>query len=293
MATAATFAAAGDGVHLLVEESGAGEPIVFAHEFGGDHRSWEPQVLGLRGRYRCIVYGARGYPPSDVPADPSAYSQERARDDLIAVMDHLGLASAHLVGLSMGSFTCLHVALAAPARARSIVLAGCGWGSTPGDEERFRSECEAAARVFETDVVAAAERHAVGPARVQLQRKDPVRWREFARRLALHPPVAAAHTLRGVQMRRPLLTELVEAMGKLAVPCLVIAGDEDDRSLEPSLLLKRSIPRAGLEVFPRSGHTLNLEEPVRFNRVVGDFVDEVEAGGWEARDPRSTAAAFL
>jgi pimeloyl-ACP methyl ester carboxylesterase len=89
-----------DGVNLYFEQSGQGEALVFVHEFGGDHRSWEPQVQHLRERYRCVVFSARGYPPSDVPADPQAYSQEHARDDVIAVMDHLGIGRAHLVGLS-------------------------------------------------------------------------------------------------------------------------------------------------------------------------------------------------
>ena len=68
-----------DGVGLYVEETGDGTPILFVHEFAGDHRSWEPQVRYFSRRYRCISFDARGYPPSDVPADPAAYSQDRAR----------------------------------------------------------------------------------------------------------------------------------------------------------------------------------------------------------------------
>ena len=282
-----------DGIGLYFEESGAGEALVFVHEFGGDHRSWDRQVEHLRDRYRCVVFSARGYPPSDVPTDPQSYSQEHARDDVVAVLDQLAIGSAHLIGLSMGAFACLHVALAAPTRVRSLVLAACGWGATPGDEESFRAECAAAAQIFETDIKAAAERHAEGPARVQLQRKDARGWKEFYERLALRSPIGAANTLRGVQMRRPPLRALVPQMRALQVPTLVIAGDEDDRSLEPSLLLKRSIPRAGLEVFPNSGHTLNLEESKRFNRALEAFVLSVEAGTWPARDVRSTVPSFL
>ena len=287
------IAKAKNGVDLYFEEYGNGDTVVFAHEFAGDHRSWEPQVRHLQERYRCVVFSARGYPPSGVPVDGRAYSQEIARDDVIAVMDHLGIDRAHLVGLSMGSFACLHVALAAPARARSIVLAGCGWGSTPGDEESFRSDCAAAAQAFEVDVRVAAELHATGPARLQLKRKDERRWNEFRDRLAMHSPLGAANTLRGVQMRRPLLSALTPQMRALQVPTLVIAGDEDDRSLEPSLLLKRSILRAGLEVFPNSGHTLNVEEPERFNRALANFFSEVEAGTWPSRDARSSVPSFL
>ena len=68
-----------DGVRLHVEESGDGTPIVFVHEFAGDHRSWEPQMRFFARRYRCVSYAARGYPPSETPADESAYSRSCTR----------------------------------------------------------------------------------------------------------------------------------------------------------------------------------------------------------------------
>jgi pimeloyl-ACP methyl ester carboxylesterase len=101
-----------DGVQLYYEEAGAGTPVVFVHEFGGDHRSWEPQVRHFSRRYRCIAYNARGYPPSDVPEDFERYSQARARDDIRAVLDALRIDKAHVVGLSMGAFATLHFGMA-------------------------------------------------------------------------------------------------------------------------------------------------------------------------------------
>src|SRR5260370_17973769 len=95
-------------------------------------------------RSRCIASTARGYPPSDVPADTERYSQARARDDIIAVLDHLGIDRAHIVGLSMGGFATLHVGLAHPERARSLVIAGCGHAPRPAQEEKFRAPCPAA-----------------------------------------------------------------------------------------------------------------------------------------------------
>src|SRR6185312_6167263 len=70
-----------DGVKLHAEETGQREPLLFVHEFAGDHRSWEPQVRFFSAAYRCVTYAARGYPPSDVPTDPEAYSQQRAVAD--------------------------------------------------------------------------------------------------------------------------------------------------------------------------------------------------------------------
>src|SRR5438105_10528684 len=97
-----------DAVKLYYEETGAGTPIVFVHEFAGDWRSWEPQVRHFARRYRCITYSARGYLPSDVPDGAERYSQERWREDIRCVLDALKLPAAHIVGLSMGAFATLH-----------------------------------------------------------------------------------------------------------------------------------------------------------------------------------------
>src|SRR5262249_58563328 len=93
-----------DGIKLFYDETGTGIPLVFVHEFAGDHRSWESQVRYFGRRYRCIRYNARGYPPSDVPADGERYSQARARDDIRAILDPPKIDKAHVVRLSLGGF---------------------------------------------------------------------------------------------------------------------------------------------------------------------------------------------
>jgi len=105
-----------DGVRLYFEETGRGMPLIFVHEFAGDHRAWEPQMRHFGQRYRAITFAARGYPPSDVPTDPASYSQARAADDIAAVLDHLNIAQAHVVGLSMGGFATLHFGFRHPGR---------------------------------------------------------------------------------------------------------------------------------------------------------------------------------
>ena len=133
-----------DGVRLFYEEAGTGTPIVFAHEFAGDSRSYEPQLRYFARRYRCIAYNARGYPPSDVPAKLEHYSQDRARDDIRAVLDALGIAKAHIVGVSMGSYAALHFGLHYPERALSLVLGGCGHGSpaSAASRSQFQEDAE-------------------------------------------------------------------------------------------------------------------------------------------------------
>jgi len=281
-----------DGVTLHAEETGQGEPLLFVHEFAGDHRSWEPQVRFFSRVYRCVTYAARGYPPSDVPTDPGAYSQERAVADAVAVLDGLDIDQAHVVGLSMGGFTALHLALAYPGRLLSAVVAGAGYGAEPERADAFRSESMLTAAAFANEGAAkVAERYALGPARVQFQNKNPRGWAEFAEALAGHSYLGSALTMRGVQAARPSLYTLTGELAQIAVPVLVLVGDEDEGCLEPALMLKRTIPAAGLAVLPRTGHTANLEEPDVFNRVVDTFLASVARGAWHPRDPRSRSAS--
>lgn len=75
-----------DGIRLHYEESGEGTPLIFVHEFAGDHRSYEAQLRHFGRRYRAVAFNARGYPPSDVPEAVSAYAQARAADDILAIV---------------------------------------------------------------------------------------------------------------------------------------------------------------------------------------------------------------
>ena len=283
-----------DGVKLYYEESGAGKPLIFVHEYAGDVRSWEPQMRFFSRYYRCIAFNARGFPPSDVPQDPEKYSQARARDDIRSVLDHLKVDKAHVCGLSMGGFAALHFGMTYGARALSLVVGGCGYGAEPAKREQFREETNAAAAAIERDgMVKVAERYSLGPTRVQFQNKDPRGWAEFAKQLAEHSTKGSALTMRGVQARRPSLWELVDGMKQLRVPTLILTGDEDDPCLEPALMMKRAIPTAGLAVMPNAGHTINIDEPDEFNRQVLAFLSAVEKGAWPTRDPRSLSGGTL
>jgi pimeloyl-ACP methyl ester carboxylesterase len=283
-----SYAMTDDGVRLYLEVTGSGVPIVFVHEFAGDHRSWEPQVRFLSRWFRCITFNARGYPPSDVPEDATRYSQARARDDIRDVLAHFGIERAHIVGLSMGGFATLHFGMAYPSRARSLLIAACGYGADPNRQAEFQAEMEATAgRIEQESMAEFAKSYAVGPARVQLQNKDPRGWSEFATQLAGHSTRGSALTMRGVQKQRPSLWSLRDAMRKMSVPTLIVTGDEDDPCLEPGLMMKRTIATAGLAVIPRSGHAINLEEPDEFNRIAYDFITAVETGRWSPRDHRA------
>ena len=277
-----------DGVKLHYEEAGSGTPVVFVHEFAGDHRSWEPQLRHFSRRYRCITYAARGYPPSDVPADPERYSQARATDDIRCVLDGLGIPRAHVVGLSMGAFASLHFGMRYPERALSITVAGGGYGAHPAQYARFQSDARENAKLIrEQGMAHFAATYGHGPTRVQLHAKDPRGFEEYLRQLAEHSALGSANTMLGYQGRRPSLYALTDEMAKIRVPTLIVAGDEEEPCLEACLLMKRCIPTAGLAIVPRSGHAINLEEPATFNALLESFFHQVEAGRWGARDPRA------
>ena len=277
-----------DGIGLHYEEAGEGVPILFIHEFGGNHESWEPQMRFFARRYRCITYAARGYPPSDVPPDLEQYSQRIAVADAVAVLDGLGIGKAHIVGLSMGGFCTVHFGIHHPDRALSLTVAGAGYGFEKENEEYFRGVSREVADQFQTlGAKAFAPIYGSGASRVQFQNKDPRGWQEFVERLATHSDTGAANTMRGVQARRPSFWDLEEELKRMMVPTLVVVGDEDDHCLQPGIFLKKTIPACGLSIFPKAGHTLNLEEPAAFNALLAEFFAQAEAGAWKVRDPRA------
>jgi pimeloyl-ACP methyl ester carboxylesterase len=287
------YATTDDGVRLYFEETGSGVPVIFVHEFAGDLRSFELQLRHFGKRYRAVAYNARGFPPSDVPEDVSSYSQVRAADDILAVLDHIGAPKAHVVGLSMGGFATLHFGLRHPSRALSLCVGGCGYGAEPDKREIFRAEADTiAATLRKNGMQAFAERYAYGPTRVQYENKDPRGHAEFKKMLAEHSATGSANTQAGVQKERPSLYTLTEEMAGITVPTLIITGDEDWPCLVPGVLMKQTIPTAALSVMPNCGHAINIEEPEEYNRIVGDFLAQVDSGRWPHRDPRAISASI-
>ena len=282
MPTVSGAFAAGDGVNIHYQVAGQGLPLIFSHEFAGDITSWEPQVNFFARRYRVITYCHRGYPPSDVPEDPGAYSQDRLVADMRELLRHLGVDRAYVAGLSMGAATAVSFAIAHPEMCRALVAAATGTGSTDREHhvEAFRQNVQ---RLQSEGIGGFADAYASGPARVQFQRKDPAGWEKFRAGLAAHSARGSALMTQGVQLKRPTVFQLEEEMRRMTVPTLLMVGDEDEPCIEPMLFMKRCIPGSGLAMFPQSGHAINLEEPALFNSTVLDFLTAVEAGAWATR----------
>jgi pimeloyl-ACP methyl ester carboxylesterase len=240
--------------------------------------SWDAQVHYFARRYRVITYNARGYPPSGVPGDAAAYSQDIAVEDLYGLLRHLGIAQAHVAGLSMGGSTALHFGVRHPEMARSLIVAAAGSGSD--DPEEFRRTWRELSERIRAEGAPALADYASGPTRLQLKRKDPKGWQEFMDLLLQHSVTGSALTMLGVQVGRPPIFVWEPQLRAMQAPTLVLVGDEDTPCIEPALFMKRTIPRCGLAVLPQSGHAINLEEPDLFNRLCSEFLSAVEAGKW-------------
>jgi pimeloyl-ACP methyl ester carboxylesterase len=285
-----------DGVDLYYEEAGRGTPVVFVHEFTANLRSWEPQLRHFSRRYRCIAFNARGYPPSDVPAARSKYSQAIVADDIADLLRGAGLRKAHIVGSAMGGNTVIQFGMRKPGMALSLTAINPGVGADPDPRKRaqFLKDIGTMATRFETlGVVEALRDHRVGPSRVQFLAKDPRGFAEFGERYGELSGTGLANTMRGVHAKRPPVHILARGLRRLKVPLLVVIGDEDDKCLEPCIFIKRACRSAALSVVPRSGHLVNLEEPDAFNRLLLDFLTLVDSGRWRPRDPRSMGLSVL
>lgn len=274
--------ATANGVKLYYEEAGSGTPILFVHEFSGDLWSWEAQMQHFSRRYRCVAFNARGYPPSDVPSAVSRYSTRLAVDDMAAVLRHLGIRKAHIVGCSMGAASTLHFGFSYPRMAITLTAIGAGSGSTPDRAENMR-RAELNAQRYEAGLAGALALVSKAPNRVQLKHKNPRAWQDFCKRFMAHSAQGCANTQRGIQAKRPSLLSLGRKLGALKVPTHVVVGDEDPAALEASLFIKRTCPAARLTVAPATGHLVHNEEPALFNRLTEDFYALVQSGKWRPR----------
>lgn len=283
-----------NNVKLFYEVTGEGTPIIFVHEFAGDYRSWEQQVKFFSGKYKTITFNARGFTPSEIPKDVESYSQDIALQDLVNVIKELSIAPCHVVGLSMGGFAALYVGMKYPELTRSIVVAGCGYGSVIEQQPNFRKEALEVARRFRTeDMKDFGKVYTAGPTRVQLERKNPAEYNKFVNNFLEHSSEGCALTMEGLQSARPSIYEFEDELSNMRVQTLILTGDEDEPCLEPGIFMKRKIPTSALVTFPNAGHLINLEEPEMFNNLVQNFINQVDEGNWPIRDERSKSNSAL
>jgi 3-oxoadipate enol-lactonase len=222
-------------------------------------------------RHRCITYSFRGYPGSDVPADPATmYGQQHAVDDARHMLDHLGIARAHVVGLSQGAFATAHFGrlLCRPCAVAHAGRRRLRRGAVRATSSSRRTPVTTAGRASGKHGMAKyAEGLTTNPTRSRFRHEGSARLRRIRDSTCPSIPTSARPTpWRTTRASGRRSTTSKTEWQRLDVPTLILCGDEDDPCLQPSLYLTRVLPNAGLAMFAKTGHTVNLEEPDAFNR---------------------------
>lgn len=268
-----------DGIELFYESCGTGTPLVFCHEYATDRRAWEAQVRHFSRRYRVVTFNYRGYPPSSVPTDDAAYAHDLLIGDLEGLFDALGIGRAHLVGLATGGNLALNFAIRRPERVLGLVPVGAGAGTS--DRANWLAAAVALAdRIVAEGSTAAVRAISQAPQRTIFAEKDPRGWQAFLAMIAQLDPVGAEKLMRVTLTGRLPVTALQAQIARLPMPVLVMMGDQDTPAHEAGRFIRDHAPHAGLAMLPMCGHTLNLEEPMLFNRLLEDFLSAVDAGRW-------------
>ena len=258
------FATTDDGVRLYTETTGEGEDVVFVHEFAGDCTSWEPQVRHFARRYRCTTYNARGWPPSDVPPDVAAYSQQRAVADLVAVMDALGIAKAHVVGNSMGGALAIDFALAHPERVASIVVEASGPNGFPVADDRAK---------YQSDLAAITSAFQGGAATWKQQPMVVVAHADPRVAPLLHRMIDDNARIFAMQYWPDDDKSAVGRLGELRVPALFVVGDRDIALVRDAAAFAAAhIAGARIETIRGTDHLAHMEEPAAFAALVRPFI---------------------
>jgi pimeloyl-ACP methyl ester carboxylesterase len=256
------------GADLHVEDSGGtGQAIVFSHGLLWSTTMWRFQVAAFRGRYRCIAYDHRGQGKSEVTA--SGYDMDTLAGDAAALIEQLGAAPAHFVGLSMGGFVGMRLAARRSELVRSLVLM-----ETASDGEPWRSAPKYAVMSFLTRFFGAGP---FVPAVMKIMfarpfREDPARAQlrdGLVREMLANDLRGQRRAVSGVISRKPVAAE---ELSRIRAPTLVVSGEQDSAVVpERSRRTAAQIPGARFVSIPRAGHSSSLEEPEAVNRVLREF----------------------
>jgi 3-oxoadipate enol-lactonase len=254
-----------DGVSLHYEVVGTGLPVVLIHGFSLDMRMWDPQLSDLAAAFRVVRYDCRGFGASG-PLDPAVPYTHAA--DLVALLDHLSMDRAALVGLSFGGEVALRAALLAPQRVRALVLLDCLLGGVPWDEESNAGLVELSTQLTAGGVAAGRAAWLAHPLFAAARQRPEVQAK-LADMVAAYP---GQHWL-GLdphQLESPAPIELLE---QLTMPALVVAGDQDVPGfLAMTDVLAQRLPAAERVLVPGAGHMVNMEQPAAVNELLVRFL---------------------
>ena len=257
------------GTPISYDSIGSGNAVLFIHGHPFNRTMWKPQVQSLRWKYRTIAPDLRGYGQSSLGSE-TFNTLECMAGDLVRLLDHLSVARACIVGLSMGGQIAMEFARAFPDRTAAAVLAAT-FPQAETDEGVVHRNRMADRLLVEGMALAGTEMlpKLIGPA--SLKRQPSIASTVFEMICATDPAGAAA-ALRGRALRR----DYRESLTQLEIPCLIVLGSDDAyTTVDEAETLHAAIPDSRLEVFPDIGHLPNLEHEDRFNRHLHDFLATV------------------
>jgi pimeloyl-ACP methyl ester carboxylesterase len=248
-----------EGLGLHFEESGQGVPILLTHGFSATSAMFTDTARALAHEFRVVIWDLRGHGSSDSPDDPSLYSPELVMGDMVALLDHLDIERAVMVGHSIGGFLTLQFAVTHPERVRALVLEDTGPGYRSDiARERWNTS------VVEAYATALSERGLAG-----LPVGDELHGDAHQGALGL------IHAARGILVQRE--ARILEALPTITVPTLVIVGENDTAFVPGSRYMAEKIPDSRFIEIPGGGHAPNLSHPELFDQCLRAFLEDVAA----------------
>ena len=247
-----------NGIEIDYEVTGSGPAVLLSHGYSATRAMWDGQHRALGDRYRVISWSMRGHGATESPADPARYSAALTIADMRALLAHLGVQRAVIGGLSLGGYASLGFALEHPEMTRALVICDSGPGYRNADaREAWNARARERAAALE-----ARGLEALGKSR------------EVREAASLHRSAQGlAHAARGMLAQKG--SRVIDGLASIAVPTLVIVGDQDQPFLSPCEYMAKKIPGARLEVIRGAGHSSNLDQPETFNRVLLDFLENL------------------
>ena len=253
-----------NGITLYYEEYGQGYPVVFLHGFSSTHQTWRPQLEALSKQFRFIIYDARGHGLSESPDWAEEYSADMVVEDLFQLLGHLKIEQAVIGGLSMGGYETLRFYLTHPEKVKALVIMDNGPGyRNPEHREAWNRDREALARELESRGIEALLDEGMTEQRRQI--------------LLQQNPIGLAHMSRQVVAQHD--SRVIENLGEVAVPALILVGENDTPFIPAAHYMAKKIPRADLVIIPQAGHTSHIDNPEAFNRAVLDFLRKLNLTG--------------
>jgi 3-oxoadipate enol-lactonase len=257
-----------NGANLHYEDTGSGrETLVFAHGLLWSGRMFQAQVAALKGRYRCVTFDFHGQGQSDVA--PSGYDMDTLADDAAALIQNLGIAPCHFLGLSMGGFVAMRLAARRPELIKSLTLLETSADAEPPENVPRYKLLSLIARWLSLRVVAGrvmsimfGQKFLTDPAR-QAERD------EMRRRLFANNRAGIFRATNGVITRNAVYDEIAA----IRAPTLVIVGEEDVATpLEKARRIHERIASSRLVIVPGAGHSSTMEEPAAVTAAIEEFL---------------------